>query len=99
MITTLAASATDFLAQNIGDVSPRPPDGPTGEKILLLLSILMWGCIIAAVAGMMICGAMLAFEKITGGGQGSNATGKLVGGLVGSVIIGGAAGLVNMLVL
>ncbi|WP_206509851.1 hypothetical protein [Rhodococcus sp. KRD197] len=98
MITTLTASTTTFLAQNIGDVDPTPPSGPTGEKILTLLSWLMWGCIIAAVAGIMICGAMLAYEKITGGGQG-NATGKLVGGLFGSIVIGGAAGLVNMLVL
>ncbi|MDJ0363029.1 hypothetical protein [Rhodococcus sp. H29-C3] len=99
MITTLTAATTTFLAQNIGDVTPKPPDGPTGQKILELLSWLMWGCIIAAVAGIMICGAMLAFEKITGGGQGGNATGKLVGGLFGSIVIGGAAGLVNMLVL
>ena len=98
MITTLTASTTTFLAQNIGDVSPQAPDGRTGEKILTLLSWLMWGCIIAAVAGIMICGAMLAYEKISGGGQ-SNATGKLVGGLLGSIVIGGAAGLVNMLVL
>lgn len=97
MITTLTASTTTFLAQNIGDVSPAPPTGPTGDKILTMLSWLMWGCIIAAVAGIMICGAMLAYEKITGG-QG-NATGKLVGGLFGSIVIGGAAGLVNMLVL
>ncbi len=97
MVTTLTTS-TMFLAQNIGDVDPAPPSGPTGDKILTLLSWLMWGCIIAAVAGIMICGAMLAYEKITGGGQG-NATGKLVGGLFGSIVIGGAAGLVNMLVL
>lgn len=98
MITALTASTTTFLAQNIGDVSPQAPDGRTGEKILTLLSWLMWGCIIAAVAGIMICGAMLAYEKISGGGQGG-ATGKLVGGLFGSIVIGGAAGLVNMLVL
>lgn len=97
MNTTLTSSTTTFLAQNIGDVDPTPPTGGAGDKILLLLSILMWGCIIAAVAGLMLCGAMLAYEKIAGG-QG-NATGKLVGGLVGSIIIGSAAGLVNMLVL
>lgn len=99
MIASLTASTTTFLAQSIGDVSPQAPDGPTGDKILTLLSWLMWGCIIAAVAGIMICGAMLAYEKISGGGQGGNATGKLVGGLFGSIVIGGAAGLVNMLVL
>lgn len=98
MTTTLPASTAAFLAQNIGDVNPAAPDGATGDKILTLLSWLMWGCIIAAVAGIMICGAMLAYEKISGGGQG-NATGKLVGGLFGSIVIGGAAGLVNMLAL
>ncbi|OZC83414.1 hypothetical protein CH282_15750 [Rhodococcus sp. 06-418-1B] len=93
---TIAASATTFLAQNIGDVTPSAPTGDAGDKILMLLSWLMWGCIIGAIAGIMICGAMLAFEKITNG-QG-NATGKLVGGLIGSIIIGSAAGLVNMFV-
>ena len=94
----LSTTATVFLAQNIGDVDPTPPSGEFGEKINMLMSWLMWGCIFASVAGIMICGAMLGYEKITGGGQG-NATGKLVGGLFGSIVIGGAAGLVNMLVL
>ncbi|MGU3438154.1 hypothetical protein ACNHUS_34740 [Actinomycetes bacterium M1A6_2h] len=98
MITTLTASATTYLAQNIGDVNPTAPDGEAGDKVNMLLSWLMWGCIIAAVAGLMISGAMLAYEKISGGGQ-SNATGKLVGALFGSIVIGAAAGLVNMLVL
>lgn len=97
MLTSLTAS-TMFLAQDIGDVDPTPPTGETGDKILTLLSWLMWGCIIAAVAGIMICGAMLAYEKITGGGQG-NGAGKLVGALFGCILIGGAAGLANMLAL
>lgn len=97
MFTTLRTDATVFLAQNIGDVDPQAPNGEFGEKITTLMSWLMWGCIFASVAGIMICGAMLGYEKITGGG--GNSTGKLVGGLVGAVIIGGAAGLVNGLVL
>ncbi|OAK53792.1 hypothetical protein [Rhodococcoides kyotonense] len=97
MIITLTAVATDFSAQDIGGVDPTLPTGDAGEKINLLMSWLMGLCITASVAGLMICGSMLVYEKITGGG--GNSTGKLVGGLVGSILIGSAAGLVNMLAL
>lgn len=97
MITTIAASATDFLAQNIGDVSPTAPTGAAGTKILELLSWLMWICIIGAVGGLMVCGAKLAVSKI--GGQGGENGSGLAWGLAGSILIGSACGLVNMLVL
>lgn len=96
MITTFTASAMDFLAQDIGDVNPTAPGGGAGDKILQLLSWLMWICIIGAVGGLSICGAKLAISKISGGGE--NGAG-LVWGLAGSIVIGSAAGLVNMLVL
>ena len=93
----LTTAATVVLAQNIGDVDPTAPSGEFGEKINMLMSWLMWGCIFASVAAIMICGATLGYQRMTGGG--GDSTGKLVGGLVGAVIIGGAAGLVNGLIL
>ncbi|OZE80116.1 hypothetical protein CH298_26445 [Rhodococcoides fascians] len=96
MITTLVASATEVLAQNIGDVSPTAPGGGAGDKILELLSWLSWICIIGAVGGLTVCGAKLAVAKVSGGNE--NGAG-LVWGLAGSILIGAAAGLVNMLVL
>lgn len=96
MIATLTVSATELLAQNIGDVNPAAPGGGAGDKILTLLSWLMWICIIGAVAGITLCGAKLAVAKVSGGGENGAA---LAWGLAGSIVIGSAAGLVNMLVL
>lgn len=96
MNATITAATVSVLAQDI-DVVPTIPDNGVGEKVTMLLGWLMWGCIVAAIGGVMICGAMLAYEKISGGHGG--ATGKLVGGLVGAIIIGSAAGLINGLVL
>lgn len=93
----LTTTATVVLAQNIGDVDPSAPSGEFGDKMNMLLGWLMWGCIFASVAAIMICGATLGYQRMTGGG--GDSTGKLVGGLVGAVIIGGAAGLVNGLIL
>lgn len=95
--TTLAVSASEFFAQNIGDVNPTAPDGETGDKINMLLSWLMWICIIAAVGGLMICGAKLAVDKISGK-TGDPGSGVLYA-LAGSIVIGSAAGLINMFAL
>ena len=97
MIITLTSAATAFLAQDIGGVDPTLPTGEAGEKINLLMSWLMGLCIVGAVAGMTICGAKLAVSKISGT-SGENGAG-VVWGLVGSIVIGAAAGLVNMLAL
>ncbi|MEW1935501.1 hypothetical protein AB0362_25260 [Rhodococcus sp. NPDC079359] len=97
MITTLTAATTTFLAQNIGDVSPSAPSGETGDKVNMLLSWLMWGCIIVGVGGLMVCGAKLAIDKISGR-NGENGAG-IIAALVGSIIIGSAAGLINMFAL
>lgn len=96
MFTTYTAATVSILAQDF-DFTPTPPDGGFGDKITTLVGWAMWGCIIASIVGIMICGAMLAYERITGGGGGAST--KLVGGLVGSILIGAASGLVQGLAL
>lgn len=95
MLTTYTAATVSILAQDF-DFDPKPPTGGFGDKITELVGWVMWGCIIASIVGVMICGAMLAYERLTGGG---GASVKLVGGLVGAVVIGSAAGLIKYLVL
>jgi hypothetical protein len=96
MLTTYTAATASILAQNF-DFDPQPPTGGFGDKITELVGWVMWGCIIGSIVGIMICGSMLAYERITGGGGGAST--KLVGGLVGAVVIGSASGLVQGLVL
>ena len=50
----LTTTATVVLAQNIGDVDPTAPSGEFGDKVNMLMSWLMWGCIFASVAAIMI---------------------------------------------
>lgn len=96
MLTTYTAATVSILAQDF-NFNPTPPDGGFGAKITTLVGWAMWGCIIASIVGIMICGSMLAYERITGGGGGAST--KLVGGLVGSILIGSASGLVQGLAL
>lgn len=88
------SASVDVLAQ-IGDVDPTPPPG--ADKFNTLLSWVMWGAIIFCIAGLIIGAVALAYERSQGtGGEGKQ---KIIGAMIGAVIIGIAAGLVNSLVL
>ncbi|MGN7135172.1 hypothetical protein ACTHQY_18040 [Rhodococcoides corynebacterioides] len=97
MLTTLRTDATVFLAQNIGDVEPLMPSGEFGDKINMLMGWLMMACILASVAAISICSAKLGYDRLAG--RSSDSTSALVYILIGAVILGGGAGLVNGLVL
>ncbi|WP_328810562.1 hypothetical protein [Rhodococcus sp. NBC_00294] len=97
MLSTLRADVTIFIAQNIGDVEPIMPSGEFGDKINMLMGWLMMGCILGSVAAISICSAKLGFDRLAG--RSSDSTSALVHILIGAVILGGGAGLVNGLVL
>lgn len=91
----LTTTATVFLAQNIGDVTPQVPTGEIGDKVSMLLSWAMWGAIIWLVGALVFAAALLGTSKKTGGSDNGSA---IMYNLVGAAIVGSAAGLVNGLV-
>ncbi|MBM9838635.1 hypothetical protein JO861_18980 [Rhodococcus hoagii] len=92
--TAYRASTVEVLAQ-IGDVPPAAPPG--SEKFLMILSWIIWGAVIFCIVGFVVAGALLAHQRIQGGG--GDAQNKIVGAMVGAVIIGLAGTIVNTLVM
>ncbi|WP_430336155.1 hypothetical protein [Rhodococcus sp. ACT016] len=92
--TAYHASTVEVLAQ-IGDVKPAAPPG--SERFLMIMSWVIWGAVIFCIVGLVIAGAMLAYQRMQGGG--GDAQMKIVGAMVGAVIIGLAGTLVNTLVM
>ncbi|MET3642741.1 hypothetical protein ABIC73_004344 [Prescottella equi] len=92
--TAYHAGTVDVLAQ-IGKVDPAPPPG--FEKFLMIMSWIIWGAVIFCIIGLVIAGAMLAYQRMQGGG--GDAQMKIVGAMVGAVIIGLAGTLINTLVM
>lgn len=85
---------TMILAE-IGKVSPSAPPG--AGKFEMLLGWVMWAAMIGSIIGIVIAGVYLAYQRSQGGG--GDAQAKIGWAMVGAVIIGTAAGIVNMLVL
>lgn len=92
--TAYHASTVEVLAQ-IGDVKPAPPPG--FEKFLTIMSWIIWGAVIFCIIGLVVAGALLAYQRMQGGG--GDAQMKIVGAMVGAVIIGLAGTLINTLVM
>ncbi|HEY9315023.1 hypothetical protein [Williamsia sp.] len=86
------AASVDVLAQ-IGTEAPVAPPGV--DKFNLLLSWVKWGGIILAIAGLVIGGVALAYER--NGGHGGDAKAKIMAAMIGAVVIGLAPTLVNQL--
>lgn len=95
LTTAYHASLVDVLAAGIGDVSPAAPPG--SQKFLTLLSWIMWGAVVVCIVGFIAAAATLAWQRMQGGG--GDAHGKLVGAMIGAVLIGIGATLINTLAL
>lgn len=83
-----------------GAAIPNPkPDAPKElqDKVNLILGLIMWGAIIAAVAGFLFCAIRMALA-LRNHELGEKA-GSLAGPAGACLIIGSAAGIVNFLVL
>ncbi len=91
----LTITATLFLSQNIGDVTPQVPTGEIGDKVSMLLGWLMWGAVIWLIGALIYASATLGVSKKQGSSDGGSA---LMWNLIGAVVVGGASGLINGLV-
>lgn len=94
-LRTVITDTTDDVLAQIGKVNPIAPPG--SAKFETIVSWITWGAIIAAVVGLIIGGVLLAYERSQG--SGGDAKNKIIGGMVGAVVIGVAAGIVNQLAL
>ncbi|MEU2004655.1 hypothetical protein ACH47B_27005 [Rhodococcus sp. NPDC019627] len=86
------AASVDVLAQ-IGTEPPQPPPGV--DKFLMLLSWVKWGGVVLAIAGLVIGGVMLAMER--SGARDGDGKSKIVGAMIGAVVIGLAPAVINQL--
>ncbi|HEY9312853.1 MULTISPECIES: hypothetical protein [Nocardiaceae] len=86
------AASVDVLAQ-IGNEAPQPIPGV--EKFGLLMSWLKYGGIFLAVCGLIVGGIMLAMER--NGTRDGDGKARIVGAMIGSVVIGLAPAVINQL--
>ncbi|NMM90670.1 hypothetical protein B2J88_41145 [Rhodococcus sp. SRB_17] len=77
----------------IGTEAPAPPPGV--DKFLMLLSWVKWGGVVLAIAGVIIGGVMLAMER--NGTRDGDGKGKIVGSMIGAIVIGLAPAVINQL--
>ncbi|WP_433717301.1 hypothetical protein ACQP2U_43210 (plasmid) [Nocardia sp. CA-084685] len=92
LTTIYYATTTQILAaQDIGTPEPAPPPG--APKVTLILSWVIWGAVIATVAGFIVAAAMLGWQRMQGGG--GDAQGKLVGAMIGAALIAAAGTIIN----
>ncbi|CAN5672816.1 hypothetical protein AC1659_28305 [Rhodococcus erythropolis] len=90
--TAYHAASVDVLAQ----IGTNPPQRPPGaDKFDMLLSWVKWGGVILAVAGLVIGGVMLAMER--NGTRDGDGKGKIIGAMIGAVVIGLAPAVINQL--
>ncbi|WP_194838481.1 hypothetical protein [Nocardia sp. XZ_19_369] len=57
------------------------------------MSWLIWGAVIATIAGFIVAAAMLAWQRSQGGG--GDAQGKLVGAMIAAALIAMAGTIIN----
>ena len=92
--TTLLATAASVLAQVPDPGSGKKPPG--FEKFNTILSWAAWIAIGVCVLGLIICGGKMAIEHRSGGGGGLQ--GQVGSVMIGCVLIGTAAGIVQALI-
>ncbi|MFF2088608.1 hypothetical protein ACFVVM_32895 [Nocardia sp. NPDC058176] len=88
MMLTLLAEHSHLAQVEINPVAP-----PGSDKWLWLAGIIKWFCILAGVLGICVAGALFAWEKWSTGAV--EAPKKLVGGMVGGVIVATSSALIG----
>jgi hypothetical protein len=78
------------------DIPVTPAQPPHTGGAGTILGWLAWGAFACCVAGIIICGAMLAISHHRGGG-GSEHGGRVLGVLAGCILVGAASGIVGTL--
>ncbi|MGV9836468.1 hypothetical protein ACWDUL_20095 [Nocardia niigatensis] len=102
MLAMVVTTHTDFIttvlaqAGNIGKVDPTPP--PESGRYTTILSWVLWAAVIAAVGAIIVAGAMLGYQRWSGGG-GGDAQQKLVGAMISAALIASAGTIVNQIYL
>lgn len=94
MLATLIHDSSPVILAEIGKVNPVPPEG--GEKFMTILSWVMWAAAIATLGGFIVAAAMLAYQRMQGGG--GDAQGKLIGAMIGAALISMSITIINTLV-
>ncbi|MFD6401153.1 hypothetical protein [Nocardia sp. NPDC060249] len=90
--TTYYAMSVDILAQ----IDDRKPSAPPGaDKFMTILEWLLWAAVIACIGGFIVAAAMLAYQRMQGGG--GDAQGKLVGAMIGAVLVSMSISTINLL--
>lgn len=92
-LTTAAAEIAGALPAQIPDPTPVQPPG-TG-KLLAIMGWVKWVALAMTVMGLMVAGAMMAFNSRRG--EGGEHVGRIGSVLVGVIVISAAASLVGFL--
>lgn len=96
MFDRIQTVAGRLAMEGAPDVGPDAPEELKG-KVELILSLIMYGAIIACVVGFLACGAGLAMAWRRG--ELGEKMGSLGGPALGCLVIASAAGIVNFLVI
>lgn len=94
MLATLIHDSSTVILAGIEKVDPVPPGDP--KKFMTILSWVMWAAAIATLGGFIVAAAMLAYQRMQGGG--GDAQGKLIGAMIGAALISMSITIINTLV-
>lgn len=90
---TASLPVFDILAQLTNPAPTAPPE--FGARMSTIFGFVRWGVVIACAIGFMVAGAMLAYQRIGGGG--GDAQGKLMGAMIGAGLSAAAVSIINVL--
>lgn len=81
----------------LADIGIKDPATPPGsDRYLTILSWLIWAAVIACIGGIVVAGALLAYQRFQGGG--GDAQGKIVAAMIGAALVASAGSIVNTIV-
>lgn len=87
-------AANDYLAQQIGNVTPEAPPGSNG--LMRLVRWLMWIVMLSGITAIVYSGSKFAWEKWNGGALESPK--MVVGALIGGIVATSAGTIMNTII-